>query len=415
MDQTQQTTKPETTEQPKPTAPQAALATKKDRPLIDRLRGFETNPGMIEEKLRVAAKEFHLVTPATSCGQLPEGCAVAFSPVLIDVEHETYAIPGSSNRGLAKVALDRISQAAGISWAPEMCARLDDGSDPHYCHYRVVGRVRHFDGTTVVIQGEKEMDAREGSPQIESLIAKSAKKAQREAQQKGGSLSDADARRVGRGKAENQIRELRLHILSHAETKARLRAIRSLGIRTSYEEAELEHPFVVARIQFTGKSEDPELRRMFAEKTADAFLGATSALYAGAPRALSAPAAGHAPPPPALPQHAPPPVGRVAADEDDGVIEARQTPVPAAPKAAGAPQGDQKLEAGADGGGVMRFGSAKGTSFRDADEDDLAWYAGALKKSIKDPEKAQYIEGNKRDLAAIDHELKRRAGEDDGL
>lgn len=406
----EQTTKSETTEQTKAPA-QAALATKKDRPLIDRLRGFETNPGMIEEKLRVAAKEFHLVTPATSCGQLPEGCAVAFSPVLIDVEHETYAIPGSSGRGLAKVALDRISQAAGISWAPEMCARLDDGSDPHYCHYRVVGRVRHFDGTTVVIQGEKEMDVREGSPQIESLIAKSAKKAQRENK----ALSDADARRIGRGKAENQIRELRLHILSHAETKARLRAIRSLGIRTSYEESELEHPFVVARIQFTGKSEDPELRRMFAEKTADAFLGATTALYAGAPRALPAQTQGHAPPPPALPQHAPPPVGRMA-DDDDGAIEARQTPVPAAPKATPAASGDTKPEAGSDaGGGVMRFGSAKGTSFRDADEDDLGWYAGALKKSIKDPEKAQYIESNKRDLSAIEHELKRRNGEDDGL
>lgn len=406
----QQTTKPETTEQSKAPAPQqTALATKKDRPLIDRLRGFETNPSMIEEKLRVAAKEFHLVTPATSCGQLPEGCAVAFSPVLIDVEHETYAIPGSTNRGLAKVALDRISQAAGISWAPDMCARLDDGSDPHYCHYRVVGRVRHFDGTTVVIQGEKEMDVREGSPQIESLIAKSAKKAQRENKK----LSDADARRIGRDKAEGQIRELRLHILSHAETKARLRAIRSLGIRTSYEESELAHPFVVARIQFTGKSEDPELRRMFAEKTADAFLGATSALYAGAPRALPTQAPGHAPPPPAaLPQHAPPPVGRAPVDDDEDVLEARQTPTPPEPKATAA---ETKPEAGAGAGAVMRFGSAKGTPLREADDDDLTWYAGALKKSIKDPEKAQYLESNKRDLAAVEHELKRRAGEDDGL
>lgn len=308
---------------------------KRERPLIERLRGSETNPRYIEAKLREAAANFHLVSPAPTAGELPEGCVVVFSPILIDVEHETYAIPGdSSKRGLSKVALDRIAGAAAVGWMPELSRRLDDGSDPHYCHYKAVGRVRHFDGSVLPIQGEKEMDLREGSPQVRSLIEKSAKKAKRENK----ALNEAQARAIGEEKSFNQVNEMRLHILAHAETKARLRAIRSIGVRTSYGVEELERPFVVARVMFTGRSEDPELRRMFASKIADSFLGGTAALFGAPPTtaaALPAPVAV------AGSLHAPPPVSRASIVDDDldDVVDApsttvRQGPAQQAPVAA---------------------------------------------------------------------------------
>ena len=104
---------------------------------------------------------------------------------------------------------------------------------------------------------------------------------------------------------ESQIRDTRLFLLRHAETKAKLRAIADMGVRRSYTAEELSKPFRVARLMWTGRTNDPELKRVFAEKTADAMIGAASAMYgmqsAPAPRApirqVEAPAlSGHAPP-----------------------------------------------------------------------------------------------------------------------
>lgn len=228
------------------------------------------------EALTQASQRAHLVAPATVCATLPEGCEVALAAVMVDVNTETYNLAGKV--GLGKSALDRIAAAAGVSWDPVQTRRIDDGSDPRYCHYKAVGTVPEFDGRQRFICGEVEIDARDGSPQIDEII----KKAKR-----------ADPPRD----PSSQILELRKFLLRHAESKAKLRAIRSLGIRTSYDKAELQKPFIVARLMFTGQSDDPEARRFFRGRIADAMLGATAQLYGhstGAP-ALAAPV-GHRPP-----------------------------------------------------------------------------------------------------------------------
>ena len=132
--------------------------------------------------------------------------------------------------------------------------------------YTAVGYVRNFDGTPREIFGTKEMDLREGSAQVEALVERAQ-----------GQKADGTDRKD----PKKQIREMRLHLLSHAETKAKLRAIRSLGIKSGYTEEELRKPFAVARVMWTGRTDDPELRRMFAEKTADAMLGGITSLYGG--------------------------------------------------------------------------------------------------------------------------------------
>lgn len=393
---------------------------------IDRQRGYNIEqfraavPANDEKKIRgmlaVASVEFHLVSPATA-GRPPEGCELVFSPVIVDVDAETYALPGSENRGLSKVALDKIAAAAGVSWVPGESRRLDDGSDPRYCHFRAVGRYRHFDGTVSQIVGEKEMDLRDGSPAIESIIVKSAKKAKREAEQKKKPITEAEARRIGEDKAANQISEMRLHILSHAETKARLRATRSLGLRTSYSPAELQRPFVVVRVSFTGRTDDPELKREFARAISQNFLNGHAALYGAAATALPAPAQ----------VMSPPPVGRASrvTDSDEHFLDIVEEPTPAphpsasaapapppAEKAPDASSSSEQPDAGDEP--AIRFGSAKGIPLRDAEDDDLAWYAGALAKSVADPEKARFKNSNERELALVRAEQKRRRGEDDG-
>jgi hypothetical protein len=90
-----------------------------------------------------------------------------------------------------------------------------------------------------------------------------------------------------------------------AETKSRLRAVRSLEVRTSYSPEELRKPFVVARCMWTGQTDDDELRRTFAIMQAERFMGARAALYGGGPSRHALPPA---PRPIVIPA---PPVGTV--------------------------------------------------------------------------------------------------------
>lgn len=324
----------------------------------------------VDARLAVAQRDYHLVSPFTAAGALPEGCGVQLTLVRIEPA-ETYPT-GGGKFGLSKNALDRIGHAVGISWDPMLSRRLDDGRDPHYCHYKAVGTYRAADGQVQTIQGEKEFDVRDGSPQL-------------------------------KGKSPRQIEEMRMHVLSHAETKARLRAIRSMGIRTGYTQAELEKPFACARVVFTGKTANPELRAEFARMTAASFLGGTRALYGSAPSL------------PAETGHAPPPVGSVPADDDDFIDatgEAACSPSEPEPTRPAQSQRREELPSGrqAEGEPVLRFGRAQGTPISEADDRDLEWYAGALRRSIEDPDKARFRSANEADLRAIEDELARRQG-----
>lgn len=273
-------------------------------------RSFGT-ADMFTAELKRASDNYTLVAPSTICARIPEGFEGAISYVWVDPDDsprgpgEVYST-GGGKLGLSKAVLDKIGGALGVSWDPAQSGRLDDGSDPRYVHYKSVGTIRQFDGTLRTIVGEKEMDLRDGSPQIEALHERVEAKNRRDNENKS---------------ADKQIREMRLHILSHAETKARLRAIRTLGIKTGYTAQELEKPFGVAKLMWTGHSEDPELRRTFAVMGAQAALGSATQAY-GPPVAQ---AQQLAPPPQAARLHAPPPVGAVGAD--DSALDADGEPV----------------------------------------------------------------------------------------
>lgn len=253
------------------------------------------DPATITRQLAEMARNYHLITPSARVDVLPEGCGVAVSYVAVDPNPDPYHGPKEvydvgGRLGLSGSTLTKIAAAAGLSWDVGQCGRLDNGSDPHYCHYRAVGVVRMFDGSSRVVSGEVEMDARDGSPQIEEIKSKAAHG------------------RKGPRDPSQQILELRKFLLRHAESKAKNRAIADMGVRRSYAPAELSKPFAVARLTWTGESSDPELRRVFAEKTADAMLGGMSAIYR--PRLPE-----HARPAPVFAGHVPPPVGSV---EDSG-------------------------------------------------------------------------------------------------
>ncbi len=274
------------------------------------LGALMNDPGAVTEHLTRLAASHHLVSATTTVDCLPPGCGVAVSRVLVDPSTdkkgpgEVYAL-GGGKVGLSGTTIAKIGNAAGVDWDPDKSGRLDNGSDPHYCHYRAVGYVRNFDGSKRTIDGEVEIDARAGSPQLDEITAKAL---------------------AGNRDPASQILELRKFLLRHAESKAKNRAIASgCGLKRSYHPEELKKPFAVCRLMFTGQSDDPAERKMFAEKTADAMIGGMASMY-GKPHTQPAPAP-HTPQPaphrfdttnvPQFAGHAPPLVGPAMKEIDN--------------------------------------------------------------------------------------------------
>src|SRR5690606_27790933 len=171
------------------------------------------------------------------------------------------------------------------------------------------------------------------------------------------------------GDIDAQLRELRLHILAHAESKAKNRAIRSLGLKSGFTEEDLKKPFVVAKLMWTGQTDDPELKRVFAEGTMNRMLGGSRALFGVAPEPRL--------PPPGRQLKAPPPVGSVGVDPDDfgmsgspsdsGAYEAH-------PGVIDEPKSEPRRQTrGSQGGGeaAIPAGRKKGTPLSEAEEKDI--------------------------------------------
>lgn len=375
----------------------------------DVITGSFGDAARVSMLLRQAAERFNLVSPATTCGSLPDGVEISFSAIMIDPAVETYKIT-ETQLGLGRVALDRIAQAAGIVWDQERSGRLDDRSHPHYCVYRAAAWVRDLDFTLrPLLPQEKVMDLRDGAPREQDLIAQSASKLRRERSYNKNNLTDAEIERAAREAAKNQLRAERLHIEGHCQTKARNKVVRALGVRHSYSPEELAKPFVIVRPTYSGRSDDPQIRRENAAAIREAALGSARALF-GAPAQTAAPAA--------LPAEvhtfrSPPPIS----DYVDSHVVTDEPPMNAAPRQerrapAREPQ-ESRAAGGAGGGAALPFGRAKGTPVRDADESDLEWVANALAEMIDNPEKARFRDDNQALLDAIDAELRRRRGEDE--
>lgn len=301
---------------PKPAAPKENLTMSLEKAVHD--------PAAVTARLEELGRQFHIVAPATRVDALPPGCGIAISYVLVDTSKDAKEVYDVGGRlGLSGDTLARIGAAAGVDWDPRQCGRLDDGSDPHYCHYRAVGFVRNFDGSVRTLTGEVEIDAREGSPQIEEIRTKAQKRE-----------SDPDYKGKKDGGA-SQILELRKFILRHAERKAKNRAIADMGVKRSYAPAELRKPFAVARLMWTGETEDPELKREFARMHAKAMIQGTAALYGSYPEQLEGLARElRQLPAPAQSGHAPPPVGGAQYDDEpDGPEFDHETDGESAPEA----------------------------------------------------------------------------------
>jgi hypothetical protein len=279
-----------------------------------------------------APERYNLCTPIVVLDSVPVMHRVSVRVVKIDPEAETYPVGkdarGVEKVGLGKTALDKIAAAAGISWIPERCGQIDQYRHPHRVKYRAVGMIRDFDGRSRVISGEREVDLRGEPDWAPEDLGSDAREFLRQAggrapfrmeipqgaklsacrdcgepaywaktktdknillNEDGTSHFDSCAAKQKLPGGWDRVYQQRANIHSLAETKAKLRAIRSaIGIPGAMTPERAALPFVVPTLVPDLDTSDPEIKRMVAAS----LLGSQAALYG----------------PPSLPQGAQAPV-----------------------------------------------------------------------------------------------------------
>lgn len=190
------------------------------------------------KSLRVAFDEskYNLLMPVVHLPDgLPPGTRFSVTEITISADltkKEVYPSPGGGLE-LHKVSLDKIGNAAGISWTDEK--RQDAASHPHYVEMFVRGKIRDFDGTERGVTGIKAVDLREDA---------------------GGGIPGKDyADMTSKNKSpQKQLLEARKFIQEIAASKAKNRAIASgLAIKRGYTKQELMKPFIVPKLALDTK------------------------------------------------------------------------------------------------------------------------------------------------------------------
>jgi hypothetical protein len=387
------------------------MATAQQQDPFAHLMGTFSDDKQINSRLDWAAKHCLLVSPATTC-HIPAGCSVALSIVKIDPNTETHDV-GFGKRSLLRTALLKLANAAGIAWDVRASGRVDPGTDPHYVHWHSEGAWRSLDGTVLPVTGDTQVDLRDGSQQVRKILE-----------------SSKDA-----GKAQVQLRDTRAKALEHAQSKSQCRAIRSaLAIRTYTMEELASKPFVIARLVFDGRDEDPEMERENKRAVRATMLGGTRALFGPAPTPETArPALPAAMTVRTIPEL--PPVGSVPVDEDSAPyvesepVAAAAPPAPAQPTPP-APPAEQSRRRSVQSEqpeanrrsaaqpppapppppstAVARMGRQKGEPLSALNDDNLGWYADGIAKSVADPAKARWRADNEAHLAEVRAEQARR-------
>lgn len=249
--------------------------------------------------LNEAASVGHVVAPAMSIPVQPEGYGVAVTRLQVkDLNtqgNDLYPIKGGNKLGLHKGFLDDIGRAYGCDWPPawtfpEPYPTGDPRNfDPHCIKITVAGRYKDYDGSWKTLPPlTKEIDLRDGGDEVLAILQLQEDKALYNLGSNASAEAVARAKAEGRKKAVAEIAHARKFIRAYAQTKARLQVIGTL-VRRSYTLDELKKPFFIFKTIFTGRSDNPEIAKIYAQRIADREFGASSLLYgasASEPRAL---------------------------------------------------------------------------------------------------------------------------------
>lgn len=369
---------------------------------LEGILGNFSEPEKLGAALAKAEKVCNLVGPIT-VGALPVGCEVAVAAVRIsgaEKSPDVYDV-GMGRFALTRPAVDRIANAAGVDTIESTMLALTRD----YCSFRVTRQIKGLDGTPTRQTATRVIDLRPSSAYRKSLQEKA------KAKQK---------------PIDSQVNEILNMLAAHTETKARLRADRALlGIRT-YTAEELRLPFVVAKVIFTGKTDDPELRRLFAGGIMASMLSGNAALWGGQaqmlPQAPQFPqmggygGGGFGGQPPMLPQGAPsmgllpPPGSEFGPGGGSGEIDDPDLMPPEPPTVPVEVQ-LSRLDWSAcvsAGDFTVSIGKDKGTKISAIR--NPSWLRGVLEGDVLNPDKARFAANAMKQLKSI-YETARGHGE----
>lgn len=218
--------------------------------------------------------KYNRLLPSTLIGELSPLQKLTIEVVQIDPDpehkeiYEVVAEKGKDGQwhqryALAKTALDKIAHTIGISWIPSETRRVDDRSNPRLVEFKAVGILKKTDGTLQVLSGTKEIDLDAIQKELRIKLEELAKRGKLK---KGKSVLKPGTKACEDEicyRVRKRMVEVQKHKVALAESGAKNRAIRSLGLKSSYSEEDLQKPFVVPRIDFNPELAlaDPELKR----------------------------------------------------------------------------------------------------------------------------------------------------------
>jgi hypothetical protein len=237
---------------------------------------------------KLSAQKFNVCFPVLKPDIIPPLHGLAIRQVSLDTRLVSGKPVGGDfyhDKGqyrLTKVGLGKLARALGVSWHPLYTRRIDDGAEPRYCHFQACGVFRQLDGTDGMVVASREMDLRDGADHGIDIE-----------------------------KNPGELGQARKFILSHCESRAKNRVIREIaGIRGGYSLEEMSKPFVVTALVFTGRTDDPDLRREVVREMAKRAVGSSAALFGptASPMMLDAPIA---------PTVSAPPLGSVVDHDED--------------------------------------------------------------------------------------------------
>jgi len=186
---------------------------------------------------------------------------------------------------LTKPSLDRITHALGISWIPRETKRTDDRSDPNIVEFTAVGVYKKPDGSIETIMGTKEIDLTAEEEEMRIAAEEKAMNGNLWINKQKMEYGTPECDRAIDFQVRKAINTKRKFKMALAESGAKNRAVRSMGLKSKYLLQDLQKPFIVPRVNFDPSAlmNDPQAKKMLldnAMSSAKQLYGDTPKIYA---------------------------------------------------------------------------------------------------------------------------------------
>jgi len=211
----------------------------------------------------------NLLMPSDSLNNVPPMHKVTVERVRLSpdpIDKDIYVQQGNADDppekkryAVTKEGLLKLSSCAGVQWDYDHSCRIDRQDSGQYIAWRMVGAVQRLDGSWLPLQGAYDLDF----DVIEEQILDQKRSAVRYwANAKWWKEMNSDQKEAYiLKKTREDLLMFKRHKVARCETGAMLRAIRGLlNVKGTYSHAELQKPFVIARLVFQPDYADPYIK-----------------------------------------------------------------------------------------------------------------------------------------------------------